>query len=170
MKPKNKTVLLALTALFVFTIAFAGCELGIGDRINLNRNTIVGTWAMNMGHNVVLEGTFRSDRSFQSSYIVGGVRHLAERGTYSISGNNLTMIATHVHGSGFNLVLGFPILSHQWFDRNELISTFQGLGFTLDLATLDSAFASRTAPFSISNSGNTLTITRPDRIEVHTRQ
>ncbi|MDR1812183.1 MAG: hypothetical protein LBQ87_05110 [Candidatus Fibromonas sp.] len=70
------------------------------------------------------------------------------KGTYTISGNNCTFTATHIHGGMF------ISLESRWYTKDQFK---EAIGSLVPTATIDAMYAPDTGTYSLS--GNTLTMT-----------
>jgi len=146
---KSKKFVLGMLALaLIFGLMVVGCPES-GPELD---PLINGTW-VNDTYGQAFEFT---NGNFEVS--MGNL--LAQKGTYSTSGNNITMVTTHVHGNFLNTIYEESEFNNAFYSRSEFIalSMFDGRRETPDfLNFVDGIFGAQQATYSIS--GNVLTIT-----------
>ena len=144
-----------LTMVLVFGMLVIGCDNGTtgGSESNAILN---GTW-VNDGHDD--EITFNNG-DFEKK--IHGF--LNTKGTYTITGNNITMKVTHYHSSGFNDDFGINLTS-QWYTQSQfrtaLGNALNGIGWSTEdindfFEGYDESFLPQTGTYTLS--GNELAI------------
>jgi len=140
--------------ILVFILVF-GMMVNLG--IMAQDSNLNGTWVINIaGSNTEL--TFNNGNYDQSS-ITSGVTVLM-RGTYTTSGNSLTMIPRQVHGGSMGL-------EARWYSKDDFLSTMRRMlhGTGMGMEIFEMMFLEQTGTYSIR--GNALTIAIP---QVYTRR
>jgi len=142
-----------LVIVLVFGMMVVGCDddstddgsSGVDPALN-------GTWVnssvfVDEDGNVLqtIEYTFNNG-NYEFVYVYNGTRMPYGKGTYTTSGNKITITITHFYGSRIS-----ESLESKWYTKAELKASGTEMG------NIDEAFAPHTLPYSIS--GNTFTFT-----------
>jgi hypothetical protein len=148
---KNTIKLIGIIALLAATaFSMAACDSGFGGSGSSTDSRLNGTWV----------GEEEDTRAFtfnNGNYEVWGYNGPDEKGTYTTTGNSITMTMTHYYGYNdydnyVNKTFGIW-LAPKWYSRAEL----RALGAPEDV--LIYFFSPETATYSIS--GNILYLTYP---------
>lgn len=170
----NKKIWLGILIIaLVFGVTAVSCK---DDPVNTNTtdSALNGTWASEDGYEIKL-----NNGSFEAS--TNGMEMI--KGTYTTSGKNITMQATHVHSGmaltaadNIELPFAIPPIPPGWYTKTQLKLILKGgLGAYFELLggdaivdlMVDSIFEEETGTYSVS--GNTLTMTIYNRTTTYTR-
>ena len=93
----------------------------------------------------------------------------AQRGTYTVNNNNLTLNFTHIYGTSFNNVLNLARFESKWYTINEMVQVIRPIFFEFGLSErqvndaiyeLLTGFVNVTLTYSVDAS--TLILTNPN--------
>ena len=155
---KKKIGILILAMTLILAVVFTGCDTGLGsggtaDRTDPALNGLWGVW---------WENQFISMISFNNGYfeLHDGLDGPYARGTFTTSGNNLTLRVTHIHGRPCCCVCfahyGF---GPRWYTLLEARLLAQAANAWDFLEDLNGFIDPYTITYSVS--GNTLTTIHP---------
>jgi hypothetical protein len=133
-----------------------GCDNASTD--DADAAALNGTWVDSDGYEIKL-----NNGSFEASEEGNPMA----KGTYTTSGNNITIQITHIHGSMFE-----GMLESKWYTKAELKTALKAsFDFLMPRAMdaqIDVMFVPQTGTYSIS--GNTLTMTMAGETTTFTRK
>ena len=168
----NKKIWLGMLLMaLAFGITFIGCDNGGSSGGNNSgggsgNNDLNGTWVSGSGAG--LSQLILNNGNFEMSM---GATPLA-RGTYTTSGNSITVTPKEANGEGVSKMFGYDLgLGSKWYSKAELKAFFENLGlWALVGGTIDEYFAPQTGTYSLSNNGNTLNLTLNGQSTTYTRK
>ena len=144
MANKNSSIAILVMTL-IFEMALVGCVTAVasgGDSDLSGDSHLNGTWVDSDGY----EYTFDN-----GNLLISEGESLLSKGTYTTSGNSMTMTVTHVHG-GHPGIEG--MLESRWYTKSQYEASPFGM-YTSDEG-LDQIFYTVTGTFSVN--GNILTL------------
>jgi len=139
MTNRNSSIAILVMTL-IFEMALAGCVTGATS--GEDSDLLNGTWVDSDGY----EYTFDN-----GNIVISEGESLMSKGTYTTSGNSMTMTVTHVHG-GHPGIEG--MLESRWYTRSQYEASSFGM-YTSDEG-LNQIFYTVTGTYSLS--GNRLTL------------
>jgi hypothetical protein len=138
---KNSSIAILVMTL-VFEMALVGCVTGATSGGDSDLTDLNGTWVDSDGY----EYTFDN-----GNLLISEGESLLSKGTYTTSGNSMTMTVSHVHG-GHPGIEG--MLESRWYTKSQYEASPFGM-YTSDEG-LSQIFYTVTGTYSIS--GNKLTL------------